>query len=70
MRPPKNRAKQKRKLEDYLTFSDASTLLGSGNHTRITKLVKKGALQAYILPLTPKLRVRKSDVLRLAQPTF
>jgi hypothetical protein len=64
-----NKAKQ-RKLESYLTFSDASTLLGSGNHTRITQLVKKGALQAYILPLTPKLRVLKSDVLRLAQPTF
>ena len=57
------------KLEHYLTFSDASTILGSGNHTRITALVKEGKLPAYSLPLTPKLRVKKSELLGLIQPS-
>ena len=57
------------KEDKFLPFSVAVTLLGSGIHTRITQLVKQGILPAYSLPLTTKLRVRKSDVLRLAQPT-
>ena len=55
--------------EEFLAFSEAASLLGSGNHTRITKLVKQGILPAYSLPLTTKLRVRKSDVFKLADPT-
>jgi hypothetical protein len=54
-------------IDHLLTFSDAASLLGSGTHTRITKLVKQGTLPAYSLPLTPRLRVRKSDVLGLVQ---
>ena len=54
---------------EFLPFTEAAKLLGSGNHTRIAQLVKQGILPAYSLPLTSKLRVRKSDVLRLAQPT-
>ena len=49
----------------YLTFTEASTLLGSGNHTRIHKLVIKGDLPAYSIPLTKKLRVKKSELLSL-----
>jgi len=55
--------------EEFLPFTEAAKLLGSGNHTRIAQLVKQGILPAYTLPLTDKLRVRKSDVFRLAQPT-
>jgi hypothetical protein len=55
--------------EEFLPFTEAAKLLGSGNHTRIAQLVKQGILPAYTLPLTDKLRVRKSDVFKLAQPT-
>jgi len=61
--------KSTNKEEEFLPFSVAATLLGSGNHTRISHLVKQGILPAYSLPLTTKLRVRKSDVFKLAQPT-
>ena len=57
------------KEEEFLPFSVAATLLGSGNHTRITRLVKQGILPAYSLPLTTKLRVRKSDVFKIAEPS-
>ena len=49
----------------YLTFPEAASLLGSGNHTRIHKLVIKGDLPAYSIPLTKKLRVKKSELLSL-----
>lgn len=49
----------------YLTFTEAASLLGSGNHTRIHKLVIKGDLPAYSIPLTKKLRVKKSELLTL-----
>ena len=65
----KNLLFKTQKLEHYLTFSDAATVLGSGNHTRITALVKEGKLPAYSLPLTPKLRVKKSELLGLIQPS-
>jgi len=54
--------------EEFLPFTEAAKLLGSGNHTRIANLVKQGTLPAYSLPLTDKLRVRKSEVFKLAQP--
>jgi hypothetical protein len=66
-----SKSKQMTKNTDhFLTFSDAASLLGSGTHTRITKLVKQGTLPAYSLPLTPKLRVRKSDVYGLVLPSY
>lgn len=49
----------------YLTFTEAASLLGSGKHTRIHKLVIKGDLPAYSIPLTKKLRVKKSELLTL-----
>ena len=55
--------------EEFLPFTEAAKLLGSGNHTRITALVKEGKLPAYSLPLTPKLRVKKSELLGLIQPS-
>ena len=49
----------------YLTFTEAASLLGSGKHTRIHNLVIKGDLPAYSIPLTKKLRVKKSELLSL-----
>jgi hypothetical protein len=65
----KKRDKPTKQREEFLPFTEAAKMLGSGNHTRIANLVKQGTLPAYSLPLTNKLRVRKSDVFRLAQPT-
>ena len=62
--------KPTKQSEEFLPFTEAAKLLGSGNHTRIAQLVKQGILPAYTLPLTDKLRVRKSDVFKLAQPTL
>ena len=56
-------------MEEFLSFTEAATLLGSGNHTRITQLVKQGILPSYSLPLTNKLRVKKSEVFKLAEPS-
>tara|TARA_B110000003_G_scaffold12218_1_gene12279 strand:+ start:1355 stop:1576 length:222 start_codon:yes stop_codon:yes gene_type:complete len=49
----------------YLTFTEAASLLGSGKHTRVHNLVIKGDLPAYSIPLTKKLRVKKSELLSL-----
>jgi len=65
----KKNEKPTKQREEFLPFTEAAKLLGSGNHTRISQLVKQGILPAYSLPLTTKLRVRKSDVFKLAQPT-
>lgn len=49
----------------FITFSEAAEILGSGNHTRIRKLVLSGTLTSYQIPLVEKLRVKKSAVLAL-----
>ena len=49
----------------FITFSEAAEILGSGNHTRIRNLVLSGSLVSYKIPLTDKLRVKKSAVLAL-----
>ena len=46
----KNDQYSTKQLEEFLPFTEAATLLGSGNHTRITQLVKQGILPAYSLP--------------------
>ena len=66
----KNNQDSTKQREEFLPFTEAAKLLGSGNHTRITQLVKQGILPAYSLPLTNKLRVKKSDVFNLVQPTL
>ena len=65
----KKSEKPTKQREEFLPFTEAAKLLGSGNHTRIAQLVKQGILPAYSLPLTDKLRVRKSDVFSLVHPT-
>ena len=64
----KKNEKPTKQREEFLPFTEAAKLLGSGNHTRIANLVKQGTLPAYSLPLTDKLRVRKSEVFKLGQP--
>jgi hypothetical protein len=59
---------KQRKHKEFLSFTDAVQILGFGTHNRIAQLVKNGKLQAYKLPLTPKLRVLKKDVESLVTP--
>jgi len=49
----------------YMTFTEASEILGSGNHTRIRKLVLAGKIPSYKIPDTSKLRVKKSELIKL-----
>ena len=66
---PKFKVENHPKFEDqYLCFTDAVKFLGSGNHNRISKLVRDGHLQAYQIPTVKKLRVLKSEVCALASP--
>ena len=45
----------------FLTFTEAAEILGYGNHTRISEMVNSGVLPSYIIPLSKKLRVKKSE---------
>jgi hypothetical protein len=53
--------------ERFLTFSEASELLGIRSYSRISEMVRNGILPAFELPDTDRLRVRKSEVLALIQ---
>ncbi len=59
---------KQREHNEFLSFTDAVQILGFGTYNRISQLVKNGKLQAYTLPLTPKLRVLKKDVESLITP--
>ena len=54
----------------YLTFTEASEILGSGNHTRIRNLVLTGKLPSYRIPDAKKLRIKKSELLLLLNETI
>ena len=45
----------------FLTFTEAAEILGYANHTRISEMVNSGVLPSYIIPLSKKLRVKKSE---------
>jgi len=53
----------------FLTFTEASEILGSGNHTRIRNLVLTGKLPSYKIPDAKKLRIKKSELLQLLHET-
>ena len=53
--------------ERFLTFSEASEILGIRSYSRISEMVRNGVLPAFELPDTDRLRVRKSEVLALIQ---
>lgn len=54
--------------ERFITFTEAAQILGSGNHTRVRKLVLSGVLPAYQIPGSSKFRVKKSELLLLLSP--
>ena len=56
-------------FDRYLTFTEASEILGSGNHTRIRNLVLAGKLPSYRIPDAKKLRIKKSELLQLLNET-
>ena len=56
-------------FDRYLTFTEASEILGSGNHTRIRNLVLTGRLPSYRIPDAKKLRIKKSELLHLLNET-
>ena len=56
-------------FDRYLTFTEASEILGSGNHTRIRNLVLTGKLPSYKIPETKKLRIKESELLQLLNET-
>ena len=45
----------------FLTFTEAAEILGYANHTKISEMVNSGVLPSYIIPLSKKLRVKKSE---------
>tara|TARA_B100001027_G_scaffold24084_2_gene14180 strand:+ start:193 stop:408 length:216 start_codon:yes stop_codon:yes gene_type:complete len=45
----------------FLTFTEAAEILGYANHIKISELVSSGVLPSYIIPLSKKLRVKKSE---------
>ena len=53
----------------YMTFTEASEILGTGNHTRIRNLVLTGKLPSYRIPDATKLRIKKSELLQLLNET-
>ena len=53
----------------FLTFTEASEILGAGNHTRIRNLVLTGKLPSYRIPEAKKLRIKKSELLQLLNET-
>ena len=56
-------------FDRYLTFTEASEILGAGNHTRIRNLVLTGKLPSYKIPDAKKLRIKKSELLQLLHET-
>jgi excisionase family DNA binding protein len=56
-------------FDRYLTFTEASEILGTGNHTRIRNLVLTGKLPSYKIPDAKKLRIKKSELLQLLYET-
>lgn len=53
--------------ERFVTFSEASEMLGIKSYSRISEMVRQGFLKSFELPLTDRLRVRKTDVIALAR---
>ena len=53
--------------ERFITFTEAAEILNFNSHTKISTLVENGLLEAYTLPLTTRIRVRKSKILNLSR---
>jgi hypothetical protein len=55
------------KCERFITFTEAADILSLHSHSKIAELVKRGVVKSYQLPLTDRVRVRKSRILSLLQ---
>ena len=55
------------KDERFITFTEAADILSLHSHSKIAELVKRGVVKSYQLPLTDRVRVRKSRILSLLQ---
>lgn len=55
------------KGERFITFTEAADILSLHSHSKIAELVKRGVVKSYQLPLTDRVRVRKSRILNLLQ---
>lgn len=53
--------------ERFITFSEASGILGIRSYSRVSNMVRQGLLQAYELPETDRLRVKQSEIVSLIQ---
>jgi hypothetical protein len=60
-------AKENDYMDRFITFSEASEILGIRSYSRVSSMVRKGLLQAYELPQTERLRVRQSAIISLIQ---
>ena len=49
----------------FLIYADAANLIGYRSYSKISELVKMGALASYSIPLSDRKRVRKSDLVNL-----
>jgi hypothetical protein len=49
----------------FITFTEAAEILGYANHTKISEMVNFGILPSYIIPLSKKVRVKKSELYSL-----
>ena len=55
------------KGERFITFTEAAEILNFNSHTKISTLVDNGLLETFTLPLTTRVRVRKSKILNLSR---
>ena len=53
--------------ERFVTISEASEILGFKTRSKVLELIRNGILSTYKLPDTPRVRIRKSELLQKAQ---
>jgi ribosomal protein L19E len=58
------------KNERFITYTEAADILSLHSHSKIAELVKKGVVKSYQIPLTDRVRVRKSRILSLKQTSL
>lgn len=56
--------------ERFICFTEAAQILGYSSHIKVAEFVKKGLIHTYELPLTNRLRVRKSEILLLKNSNY
>jgi hypothetical protein len=54
-------------MDRFVTFTEASEILGIRSYSRVSSMIREGLLQAYELPETERLRVRQSAIISLIQ---